>query len=91
MARAVRRGGPAALRGVGRPRKTALAWGPPPARRHDADALATARGRIAELERKVGEQPAGAQFFQASLTPSRGVMPAERRAWRDGVDASSRR
>ncbi len=53
---AFRRGGPAALRAVGRPRKASLAWGPPPTARTAADPLASAGERIATLERKVGQQ-----------------------------------
>jgi transposase-like protein len=55
---ALRRGGPEALRAVGRPRKTAVM---PPAGAADAPVtsgaeLALARQRIGELGRKVGQQ-----------------------------------
>src|SRR5258708_31248063 len=69
----LRAGGPAALRTVGRPRKTVLtgdetatasvgphATAPP-------GALAAARARIAELERKIGQQQLDLDFFKRAL------------------------
>jgi transposase len=64
---AFRRGGPAALRAVGRPRKASLAWGPPPTARTAADPLASAGERIATLERKVGQQQLELDFFKHAL------------------------
>jgi transposase len=64
---AFRRGGPAALRGVGRPRKTPLASDPPPAGGAAADPLARAREHIATLERKVGQQQLELDFFKRAL------------------------
>jgi transposase-like protein len=58
-----RSGGPDALRGRGRPRKAAaapLAAGPP-------GELAAARRRIAELERKIGQQQLDLDFFRQAL------------------------
>jgi hypothetical protein len=60
---AFRRGGPAALRGVGRPRKTPLTSGSLPAGGRSADPLASAQERIAALERKVGQQQLELDFF----------------------------
>ena len=61
----VRQGGLEALRGPGRPRKSGLD-GPPLGRAilHEG---AAARGRIAELERKIGEQQADLDFFRQAL------------------------
>jgi len=63
-----RSGGPAALRGRGRPRK--LVQAEPP----DADAaappeaeLSKAQRRIAELERKIGQQQVELDFFRQAL------------------------
>ena len=71
---AFRRGGPAALRPPGRPRKSE-ASGPPsimppparPAPAGEAAELAAARARIAELERKVGQQSLELDFFKRAL------------------------
>ena len=67
---AFRSGGPEALRGRGRPGK-AVAVGPPgggvPAASGLAEQLAAARGRIAELERKIGQQALEAEFFRQAL------------------------
>lgn len=66
-----RSGGPAALRGRGRPRKSALIEPPdatatsPPAPAEGA--LAKARQRLAELERKVGQQQVELDFFRRAL------------------------
>jgi transposase-like protein len=63
-----RSGGPAALRGRGRPRK------PVPAEPPDATAaappeaaLTKAERRIAELERKIGQQQVELDFFRQAL------------------------
>ena len=70
----VRRGGAEALRGVGRPRsgeQAAVAAARPrlpvPARVAVPDELARARARIAELERKIGQQALELDFFGQAL------------------------
>src|SRR5260370_42695372 len=60
-----RQGGLEALRGLGRPRKSALDG--PPLRSALLNDGAAARRRIAELERKVGEQQADLDFFRQAL------------------------
>jgi transposase len=72
-----RAGGPEALRGKGRPRKVAVMGGasPKPAgRTEDVDAD---RQRIAELERKIGQQQVDLDFFRQAL---RQVEAARRRS-----------
>src|ERR1043166_2785038 len=67
---ALRGGGPEALRSPGRPRKTALASGGKSVTSESAAAsteLAAARQRIAELERKVGQQQLDLDFFRQAL------------------------
>ena len=73
---AFRSGGPEGLRGQGRPRKAAAAVGLPGAGEQpasgqattgSAEQLASARRRIAELERKVGQQALEAEFFRQAL------------------------
>jgi transposase len=60
-----RRGGLEALRGPGRPRRSPLDGRPlRSALLHEGEA---ARRRIAELERKVGEQQADLDFFRQAL------------------------
>jgi transposase len=61
----VRRGGLEALRGPGRPRKGGLDG--PPLRSAILNEGAAARRRIAELERKIGEQQADLDFFRQAL------------------------
>jgi transposase len=61
----VRQGGLEALRGPGRPRKGALDG--PPLRSAILNEGAAARRRIAELERKIGEQQADLDFFRQAL------------------------
>jgi transposase len=61
----VRRGGLEALRGPGRPRKGSLEG--PPLRSALLNEGAAARRRIAELERKIGEQQADLDFFRQAL------------------------
>ena len=73
---AFRAGGPEALRGQGRPRKAAAVVGLPDAGGQSAvgqatagsaGQLAAAQRRIAELERKVGQQALEAEFFRQAL------------------------
>lgn len=66
-----RSGGPVALRGRGRPRKLAPAE-PPDAMSADAGDLAKSRQRIAELERKIGQQQVELDFFRQALRQVRG-------------------
>lgn len=61
----VRQGGLEALRGPGRPRKSAFEG--PPLRSALLNEGAAARRRIAELERKIGEQQADLDFFRQAL------------------------
>ncbi|MBY0322060.1 MAG: helix-turn-helix domain-containing protein [Reyranella sp.] len=61
----VRQGGVEALRGPGRPRKGALEG--PPLKSAILNEGAAARRRIAELERKIGEQQADLDFFRQAL------------------------
>lgn len=61
----VRQGGMEALRGPGRPRKGALDG--PPLRSAILNEGAAAHRRIAELERKIGEQQADLDFFRQAL------------------------
>jgi transposase len=61
----VRQGGLEALRGPGRPRKSGLAG--PPLKSALLNEGAAARRRIAELERKIGEQQADLDFFRQAL------------------------
>ena len=61
----VRQGGLEALRGPGRPRKGSFDG--PPLRSAILNEGAAARRRIAELERKIGEQQADLDFFRQAL------------------------
>ena len=61
----VRQGGLEALRGPGRPRKGSLEV--PPLKSAILNEGAAARRRIAELERKIGEQQADLDFFRQAL------------------------
>lgn len=67
-----RAGGPEALRTRGRPRKSApvalLEASPAPA----MDELAKAKQRVAELERKIGQQQVELDFFRQALRQVRG-------------------
>ena len=67
-----RAGGPEALRTRGRPRKSApvalLEASPAPA----MDELAKAKQHVAELERKIGQQQVGLDFFRQALRQVRG-------------------
>jgi transposase len=85
-----RAGGPAALRPPGRPRKvppTERPPDPPPDPAGGARDLAAARRRIAELERKVGQQQVDLDFFQRAL---RQVREARRPTGAPGATASTR-
>jgi transposase-like protein len=84
-----RAGGPEALRGRGRPRKVPPTERPPdrPPDRGEAGELAAARQRIAELERKVGQQQVELDFFQRAL---RQVGEARRPNGAPGATASTR-
>ena len=70
---AFRAGGPEALRGPGRPRKGSVVLGAKSGGGRGSRAagpgeeLAAARRRIAELERKVGQQALEADFFRQAL------------------------
>jgi transposase len=61
----VRQGGPEALRGPGRPRKRGLDGSPLGSAMLTEGAAV--RRRIAELERKIGEQKADLDFFRQAL------------------------
>jgi len=61
----VRQGGLEVLRGPGRPRKGSLDG--PPLKSAILNEGAAARRRIAELERKIGEQQADLDFFRQAL------------------------
>ena len=79
-----RSGGPEALRGRGRPRKAeaVAAAAEPPASQPDA-----AAERIAELERKIGQQQVELDFFRQAL---RQVKTARRPNAGSGVTRSTR-
>jgi len=84
-------GGPAALRGRGRPRKAQPSAAPASAPEQaaaegPAEELAMARGRIAELERKVGQQQLELDFFRQAL---RQVKEARRPSDGPGVTGST--
>jgi transposase-like protein len=86
-----RLGGPDALRAPGRPRKGAVVA---PAAASNADktaepdaSLAAAQARIAELERKVGQQQIDIDFFRAAL---RQVEGTRRTNAKPGVMASTK-
>ena len=93
----LRAGGPEALRSRGRPTKAEAlaisahgAGGPrdktvPQVDRALPDALTKAQRRIAELERKVGQQQVDLDFFQRALrlmdaTPPNGTAPTSSRS-----------
>jgi transposase len=83
-----RRGGPEALRGCGRPRKVVVAAAGDPTMPTAQDAqLAAARTRIAELERKVGQQQIDNDFFRAALRQVEGTRRANAKP---GVTASTK-
>lgn len=72
-----RRGGPDALRGVGRPRKVAVAvsaLGEPRAEATPPTSeIEAARKRIADLERKIGQQQVDLDFFRQALRQVKGA------------------
>jgi len=76
----VRQGGLEALRGPGRPRKGSLDG--PPLRSAILHEGAAARRRIAELERKIGEQQGDLDFFRQAL---RHVKARQQMSARPGV------
>jgi len=83
-------GGPEALRGRGRPPKRVVASSPgsaapPPAAA--GDELEAARARIAELERKIGQQQLDLDFFRQALRQVRG---ARRPSAEPGVPGSTK-
>jgi transposase-like protein len=83
-----RAGGPEALRSPGRPRKSELRPPPdPPPDRTKPGELAAARRRIADLERKIGQQQVELDFFQRAL---RQVRAARRQTGGPGAAASTR-
>jgi transposase-like protein len=84
-----RAGGPEALRSPGRPRKVAAMERPPdpPPDPAGAKELTQARRRIAELERKIGQQLVDLDFFQRAL---RRVREARRASGGPGATASTR-
>jgi len=74
------RGGPEALRRTGRPRQ---AWAPPP----ESPAAKPAKSpgapeRIAELERKIGQQALELDFFEQALRHVKAPLPPN-----DGIGA----
>jgi transposase len=79
-----RAGGPSALRTRDRPGKSVVLAKTPVVATDD---LSSARQRIAELERKVGQQQLELDFFSTSLAASRGKTPADRRVWRKAIYA----
>ncbi len=80
-----RAGGPEALRGKGRPKKTEVEWPPP---NEPLGEVEKARERIAELERKIGQQQVDLDFFRQAL---RQVGEARQPSDRLGVPASTPR
>jgi transposase len=79
-----RLGGPEALRGPGRPRKLAAGSVAPAAAQAPIEA---AQRRIAELERKVGQQQVDLDFFRQALRQVRGTR---RPSDAPGVTASTK-
>jgi transposase len=84
----LRRGGPAALRTRGRPRKAVLAVEAAATPRATAppDDLAAARARIGALERKIGQQQLELDFFKRAL---RQVKASRRPSDGPGATAST--
>lgn len=86
-----RSGGAAALRPLGRPRKSEARSAPPAdagwAIEMPADEFDLARRRIAELERKIGQQQVELDFFRQAL---RQVKEARRPSTGPGVTGSTR-
>ena len=63
----VHTGGPAALRERGRPRKGGMAVADPAVAAPGEGDLARAQRRVAELERKIGQQQVDLDFFRRAL------------------------
>jgi transposase len=85
-----RSGGPEALRGRGRPARAAVvgqAAGHPTKEMAPDRELEAARRRIAELERKIGQQQVDIDFFRRAL---RQVKGARRPSATSGVTASTK-
>ena len=85
-----RSGGPEALRGRGRPRKAAVAArsaGNSMKQAAPDEQLSAARSRIAELERKIGQQQVDIDFFQEALRQTEGIRRASAEP---GVTVSTR-
>ena len=84
-------GGPQALRGRGRPPRAASGAAAPAMMRAPPDgsgeALAAAQRRVAELERKIGQQQVELDFFRQAL---RRVKEARRPNAGSGVTGSTR-
>jgi len=70
-----RAGGPEALRGVGRPRKVAVSAPSDTATKATPpiSELEAARKRIADLERKIGQQQVDLDFFRRALRQVKGA------------------
>jgi transposase len=79
-----RAGGPEGLRGKGRPPKSAVALTKP---KEPTGEIEAARKRIAELERKIGQQQVDLDFFRQAL---RRVEGARRPNAKPGALASTR-
>lgn len=82
-----RAGGPEALRSRGRPRKSAPRPPPDPPDRTEPGEAAAARRRIADLERKIGQQQVELDFFRRAL---RQVRETRRPTGAPGAAASTR-
>ena len=84
-----RSGGPEALRGPGRPPKAVAARSAGNSMKQTApdEQFAAARARIAELERKIGQQQVDLDFFREAL---RQVGGTRRASAAPGVTASTR-
>ena len=79
-----RAGGPEALRGKGRPKKTEVE---PPRQNGPLGEVEKARERIAELERKIGQQQVDLDFFRQALQR---VAGARRPSAEPGAPRSTR-
>jgi transposase len=79
-----RAGGPDALRGKGRPKKSEIE---PPQSEYPPGEVEQARERIAELERKIGQQQVELDFFRQAL---RQVGGARRASAAPGAPRSTR-
>jgi transposase len=79
-----RAGGPEALRGKGRPRKVEVMPPKPKEARAEVD---PAHERIAELERKIGQQQVDLDFFRQALRRVGGARPP---STEPGVSPSTR-